>query len=98
MHTKETTTEIDQAILAVLSEEVTAFVESANSNLANAKLRIADIEIDRHLREEYGLALREELGTKFKERLYYITVSDYTGRNGRHFVDIAIEMKRGLLI
>lgn len=98
MHTTETKSELDQSALAQLREEIVAFLENANANLANAKLRIADIEIDHHLCEQYSLVLREELGTKFKERLYYVTVSDYSGRNGRHFVDVVIEMKRGLLI
>ena len=98
MHTKEANPEIDQSVLSRLREEIITFIQDANANLANAKLRIPDLEIDRQLAEEYSLMLRDELGPRFNERLYFVTVSDYTGRNGRRFADVAIEMKRGLLI
>lgn len=98
MHTAEVAPVIDEQIVAVLSDMIAAFVDNADPNLASAKLRIPDIEIDRRLSDKYGLALRDELCTRFRERLYYISVTDYTGRNGRKFADVSIDMKRGLAI
>jgi hypothetical protein len=98
MHTTDAPTAVDVSVLEALRDKIAAFVETANPDLATAKLRIADLEVDRRLAEEYSVALRDELCPQFRERLYYISVTDYTGRNGRKFVDVSIDMKRGLAI
>ena len=98
MPTTEAPHEIDTQILAVLRDKIAAFVETADPDLAGATLRIPDLEIDRRLAEQYSLSLRDELCSQFTERLYYVSVADYTGRNGRRFADVTIDMKRGLAI
>lgn len=99
MHTTEAALKIEPAVLAMLSEKIAGFIENAGPELAKAELRIADVVIDDHeLRNLYGQALRDELRPRFEGWLYYVQVQDYTGRNGKKFVDVLITMKRGLLI
>ena len=99
MHPTDNPTGLDESVLVTLRERIVELLERTEGmELANASLRIADVEIDRSTREQYSRALSDELRPQFKERLYAVTVVEYTGRNGRHFADVKIEMKRGLLI
>lgn len=99
MHTTEATQMIDSALVSTLCARITHLIETADPDLTKLELRIAGIAIDdRNLLDQYGQALREELCPKFREQLYYVSVQDYTGRNGKRFLDVSIEMKRGLLI
>lgn len=99
MHTTDRTAELDKNVVEVLRQKIVHFVtETEGLEIAKATLRVADVEISRSQEEAYSLALRDEICPQFKDRLYYITVNDYTGRNGRRFADVSIEMKRGLLI
>lgn len=98
MHTTDAPPAVNTSVLEALRDKIAAFVENAHPDLATAKLRIADLEVDRRLTDEYSVALRDELCPRFRERLYYVSVSDYIGRNGRKFVDVSIDMKRGLAI
>ncbi len=100
MHPTESTETFDENVLEALREKIVRFLENTEGiEMANATLRIADVAINHHIvSDEYSRALRDELCSRFSDRLYYITVTDYTGRNGRRFADVKIEMKRGLLI
>ena len=98
MHPATTTSELDQTVLTTLRDKIANFVERADPDLAKASLRVADITVDRQQREAYSTALRDVLCPMFRERLYYVSVAEYFGRNGRKFVDVQIDMKRGLAI